>query len=93
MIPNSISAPDAPSSSTLDLIPNKWYLISSPLDPGVGKRELSMNFTNLGIVEKTWRAVKWDHTFTGSSDTGGYRIYSGPGTGFPELLPGRGFWV
>ena len=87
--------PDAliPASLDIEMIPQKWYLISSPLDPGPSNRDLSLNFSKLGQYEKTWRAVKWNYMYSGSSGTEGYMKYTGPTSGFPELLPGRGFWI
>ena len=73
----------------LDLIlePGVWHLVSPPLDPKPGKREINSQFSGLGKYEQTWRAAKWDY----AEDD--YRYYNGPGSDFPELLPGRGFWI
>ena len=93
LIPEDTSAPTAPSSMDIVMQSNKWYLTSAPLDPGAGNRELSSIFSSLGRYESTWRGIKWDYTYSGTSDTDGYQIFQGPGLGFPEMLPGRGFWV
>jgi hypothetical protein len=92
LIPRSPSPPSVPTDTGLDLrmVPNKWYLISAPLNPT--NPELSSVFSSLGTAESTWRAVKWDYTYTGSSDIDGYKVYTGPGTLLP-MIPGRGYWV
>jgi hypothetical protein len=92
LIPKNPSPLAVPPDPGLDLmmLQNKWYLVSAPLNPTTP--ELSSVFSSLGTAESTWRAVKWDYTYTGASETGGYKVYTGPGT-LPPMIPGRGFWV
>ena len=92
LIPKTVPEPSVPSDPGLDLtmVPDRWYLVSAPLNPTAP--ELSDVFSSLGTFESSWRAVKWDYSYAGGDDTGGYDIYTGPGT-LPLMIPGRGFWV
>ena len=92
LIPKKPSATYVPTDPglVLTMVPDKWYLVSAPLNPTLP--ELNSVFSSLGAYESTWRAVKWDYTYTGTSPTGGYKIYTDIGT-LPSMIPGRGFWV
>ena len=92
LIPKTVPEPSVPSDPGLDLtmVPDKWYFVSAPLNPTAP--ELGSVFSSLGTGESTWRAVKWDYSYAGGEDTGGYDIYTGSGT-LPQMIPGRGFWV
>lgn len=86
---NAPDVMDYPPSVKHDLLHNHWYLLSAPLVSSVGG-DFDANFGDelgSGLYEQQWRVAKWNYA------TGSYMPYLGPGTGFPEMIPGRGFWI
>ncbi len=95
---SSVTAGDIGTIAQCTVEPNKWYLISPPLEPKVTSY-VSINDAigdELGynLYESTWRMAKWWYDASGNMT---YTYYNGENkSGSSEpfwFAPGRGFWL
>jgi len=77
-----------PTTMEKEFLPDHWYLMASPLVPQAGDFDATFgDELGSGLYNAKWQVYKWDYA------NANYFSYNGPGTGFPDIAPGRGFWL